>query len=91
MHRAKDDFTLFSDFLFKLSANMTTTSSDLKSLFEIKSFEGSGFHLWKERMLGIHFLKDCEWAVLEVKLDDIIDVAWMKLNKKAISYIKMAV
>ena len=41
---------------------MTTTSSDLKSLFEIKRFEASGFALWKERILGILFLKDCEWG-----------------------------
>ena len=70
---------------------MTTTSSNLKSLFEIKRFEGSGFDLWKERMLGILFLKDCEGALLEVKPEDMTNVAWMKLNKKAITYIKMAV
>ena len=59
---------LFAEFVLKLlSANMSTTSSDLKSLFEIKRFEGSGFDLWKERMLGILFLKDCEGALLEVK------------------------
>ena len=39
---------------------MTTTSSDLKSLFEIKRFEDSGFDLLNEKMLGILFLKDCE-------------------------------
>ena len=49
---------------------MTTTSYDLKILFEIKSFEGSGFDLWKERMLNVLFLKDREGALLEVKLED---------------------
>ena len=36
------------------------------------------------------FHKDCEGALLEVKPEDMTDVAWMKLNK-AITYIKMAV
>ena len=37
---------LFAEFVLKLlSANMSTTSSDLKSLFEIKRFKGSGFDL----------------------------------------------
>ena len=27
---------------------MITTSFDLKSVFEIKKFDGSGFDLWKE-------------------------------------------
>ncbi|KAH7288390.1 hypothetical protein KP509_31G025000 [Ceratopteris richardii] len=70
---------------------MTSTSSDVKSLFEIKSFEGNGFDLWKERMLGILFLKDCEGALAKVKPEDMTDAAWMNLNKKAITYIKMAV
>ena len=53
--------------------------SDLKSLFEIKRFEGNGFDLWKERMLGILFLEDFERALLEIKLKDMTDVvAWMK-------------
>ena len=60
-----------------------------KSLFEIKRFEGSSFDSWKERMLGILFLKDCEGALLEIKPEDMTDVAWMKLNKKAITYIKV--
>ena len=42
-------------------------------------------------MLGILFLKDCERTLLEVKLEDMTTVAWMKLNKKAITYIKMVV
>ena len=42
-------------------------------------------------MLGILFLKDCEGALLEVKPEDMTNVAWMKLNKKAITYIKMVV
>ena len=66
-----------------------TTTSDLKSLFEIKRFEGSGFDLWKERMLGILFLKDCEGAHFDVNPKDMTKVAWMKINKKAITYIKM--
>ncbi|KAH7297375.1 hypothetical protein KP509_26G066900 [Ceratopteris richardii] len=69
---------------------MASTSSDVKSLFEIKRFEGNGFDLWKERMLGILFLKDCEGALEEVKPEDMTDAAWMNLNKKAITYIKMA-
>ena len=40
-------------------------------------------------MLGILFLKDCEGALLEIKPEDMTDVAWMKLNKKAITYIKV--
>ena len=42
-------------------------------------------------MFGILFLKDSEGALLEVKPENITDVAWMKLNKKAITYIKMVV
>ena len=70
---------------------MSTTSSNLKSLFEIKRFEGSGFDLWKEKMLGILFLKDWECALLKVKPKDMTNVAWMKLKKKAITYIKTVV
>ena len=70
---------------------MTTISSNVKCLFEIKRFEGSGFDLWKERMFGILFLKDCEGALLEVKPEDMTNVEWIKLNKKAITYMKMAV
>ena len=68
---------------------MTTTLFYLKSLFEIQTFEGSGFDMWKQRMLRILFLKYCEGALLKVKLDDMTDIAGMKLNKKAITYIKM--
>ena len=35
------------------------------------------------------FLKDCEGALLEVKPKDMIDVAWMKLNKTVITCIKI--
>ena len=42
-------------------------------------------------MLVILSLKDCGGALLEVKLEDMKGVAWMKLNKKAIAYIKMVV
>ncbi|KAH7439944.1 hypothetical protein KP509_04G083400 [Ceratopteris richardii] len=70
---------------------MASTSFDVKSLFEIKRFEGNGFDLWKQRMLGILFLKDCEGALEEVNSEDMIDLAWINLNKKAITYIKMVV
>ncbi|KAH7281919.1 hypothetical protein KP509_35G003300 [Ceratopteris richardii] len=68
---------------------MASTSSDVKSLFEIKKFEGSSFDYWKERTLGILFLKDCEGAPEEVKPEDMTDATWINLNKKAITYIKM--
>ena len=41
-------------------------------------------------MLVILSLKDCGGALLEVKLEDMTYVAWMKLNK-VITYIKMVV
>ena len=47
---------------------MTTISFDLKNLFEIKRFEGSGFDLQKERMLGILFHKDCEEVKSSLKI-----------------------
>ena len=40
-------------------------------------------------MLAILFLKDCGGALLKVKPKDMTNVAWMKLNKKAITYIKI--
>ncbi|KAH7416413.1 hypothetical protein KP509_14G090400 [Ceratopteris richardii] len=70
---------------------MASTSSDVKSLFEIKRFEGNGFDFWKERMLGILFLKDCEGALEEFKPEDMTEATWMNLNKNAITYIKMVV
>ena len=42
-------------------------------------------------MLGILFLKDCEEALVEHKPEDMTEAAWTNLNKKAITYIKMAV
>ena len=59
-------------------------------MFENKRFEGSGFDLWKERILRILFHKDCEGAIFEVKLEDMAHVTWMNLNKKAITHMKMA-
>ena len=70
---------------------MASTSSDIENLFKIKRFEDTGFDLWKDRMQGILFLKDCDGALEEVKCDDMSDAAWVNLNKKAIAYIKMAV
>ena len=71
--------------------NMARSSSETKYLVEIKRFEGTGFDLWKERMHGILFLKDCNEALAETKPETMEDAAWQKLNKKAITYIKMAV
>ena len=70
---------------------MASSSSDVKNLFEIRRFEGTGFDLWTERMQGILFLKDCDRALQAQKPEDISDDAWATLNKKAIAYIKMAV
>ncbi|MCO5578577.1 hypothetical protein L7F22_032421 [Adiantum nelumboides] len=46
---------------------MASSSSDVKNLFEIKKFDGTGFDLWKDRIQGILFLKDCEGALEQVK------------------------
>ena len=73
-----------------MAAN-ASSSSDTKSLLEIKRFDGTSFDLWKERMQGILFLKDCEDALLETKPAAMTDEDWARLNKKAIAYIKMAV
>ena len=56
---------------------------------EIKRFDGKGFDLWQDCMTGILFLKDCEDALLEAKPDDMSQVEWEKLNKKAVAYIKL--
>ena len=70
---------------------MAESSPEMKNLFEIKRFEGRGFDLWKERMQGILFLKDCDGALQEAKPHDMAQDAWETLNKKAITYIKMRV
>ena len=70
---------------------MAGSSSEIKNLFEIKRFEGTGFDLWKERMQGILFLKDCDGALQELKPQDMPQDAWETLNKKAVTYIKMGV
>ena len=49
------------------------------------------YNLLKERMLGILVLKDCEGALLEIKPEDMADVAQYRLKNKAITYIKMVV
>jgi len=70
---------------------MASSSTDIKSLFEIKRFEGKSFDLWKDRMQGILFLKVCDGALAVVKPNSMTDDAWVTLNKKAITYIKMVV
>ena len=70
---------------------MASTSTEVKNLFEIKRFDGKGFDLWKERMLGILFLRDCEDALVEKKPESMENDAWNTLNKKTITYIKMVV
>ena len=70
---------------------MASTSTEVKNLFEIKRFDGKGFKLWKERMLGILFLRDCEDALVEKKPESMENDAWNTLNKKVITYIKMDV
>ena len=42
-------------------------------------------------MVGILFRKNCEGALFELKPRDMRDVASMRLNNKAITYIKMVV
>ena len=71
--------------------NTAGSSSETKNLFGIRRFEGTSFDLWKERMHGILFLKDCDEALAKTKPETMEDAAWQKLNKKAITYIKMAV
>ena len=39
---------------------MASSLSNVGSLFEIKSFEGIGFDLWRDRMQNILFFKDCD-------------------------------
>ena len=70
---------------------MAASSSEIKNLFEIRRFDGTSFDLWKERMQGILFLKDCDGALQEVKPVDMAQDAWVTLNKKAVTYIKMGV
>ena len=70
---------------------MAASSSEIKGLFEIRRFEGTGFDLWKERMQGIIFLKDCDRALQEAKPENMAKDAWETLNKKAVTYIKMGV
>ena len=70
---------------------MAASSSEIKGLFEIHRFEGIGFDLWKERMQGILFLKDCDRALQEAKPKNMAEDAWETLNKKAVTYIKMGV
>ncbi|KAH7437249.1 hypothetical protein KP509_05G062100, partial [Ceratopteris richardii] len=70
---------------------MASSSSDMKNLFEIRRFEGIGFDLWKERIQGILFLKDCDKALEARKPEDISDDAWHNLNRKTVTYIKMVV
>ena len=59
---------------------MASTLSEVKNLFEIKRFDGKGFELWKERMLGI---------LVEKKPESMENDAWNTLNKKAIMIIFM--
>ena len=63
----------------------------MKNLFEIRQFEGTGLDLWKERMQGILFLKDCDKALEAEKPKNMSEDAWRILNKKAVTYIKMVV
>ena len=70
---------------------MASSSSDGRNLFEIRRFEGTGFDLWKERMQGILFLKDCDRALEAEKLENMLEDAWRILNKKFVTYIKMVV
>ncbi|MCO5593579.1 hypothetical protein L7F22_047594 [Adiantum nelumboides] len=82
---------IFACFALKMASYASTSSGEPKSLMEIKRFDGTGFDLWKERIQGILFLKDCEDALLAAKPENFSDEVWEKLNKKAIAYIKMAV
>ncbi|MCO5572758.1 hypothetical protein L7F22_026517 [Adiantum nelumboides] len=78
-------------FLFCLIMADTSSSSDPKSLFEIRRFDGTGFDLWKDRMQGILFLKDCDGALSANKPEGMSNADWTKINRKAVTYIKMAV
>ncbi|MCO5591745.1 hypothetical protein L7F22_045737 [Adiantum nelumboides] len=69
----------------------TSSSSHPKSLFEIRRFDGTGFDLWKDRMQGILFLKDCDDALFANKPEGVSNADWTKINRKAVTYIKMAV
>ena len=70
---------------------MARSFSEMKNLFEIKRFESTSFDLWKERMQGILFLKECEGVVAATKPDAMTEADWLNLNRKAIIYIKMAI
>ncbi|MCO5608620.1 hypothetical protein L7F22_062833 [Adiantum nelumboides] len=61
---------------------MASSSSDVKNLFEIKKFNGTGFDLWKDKIQGILFLKDCEGTLEQVKPQDMSDEAWVRQNRK---------
>ena len=70
---------------------MASSSSNVKNLFEIRRFEGTGFDLWKERMQGFLFLKDCDRALEAKKPENMSEDASRILNKKVVTYIKMVV
>ncbi|MCO5563937.1 hypothetical protein L7F22_017589 [Adiantum nelumboides] len=67
------------------------SSLEIKKPLKLKKFDGIGFDLWKERIEGILFLKECDLALEEDKPKDMSDEDWPRLNKKAITYIKMTV
>ncbi|MCO5606979.1 hypothetical protein L7F22_061170 [Adiantum nelumboides] len=67
------------------------SSKETKNPFELKIFDGNGFNLWKKRIEGLLFLKDCDLALEEDNPEDMSDVDWARLNKKAITYIKIVV
>lgn len=69
----------------------TSSASDAKILMEIKRFDGTCFDLWKDRMQGILFLKDCDDALLQTKPVNMPYEDWVRLNKRAKAYIKMTV
>ena len=70
---------------------MASSLSDVGSLFEIKSFEGIGFYLWRDKTENILFFKDSDGALVQVKTAHLSNVTWDNLNKKAIAYIKTLV
>ena len=53
--------------LFVGFTSMSSRSTDIEILFEIKRFDGKGFDLSKNGMKYILFLKDCDGAGVAVK------------------------
>ena len=66
-------------------------TSDHKSVYEIKRFDGMTINLWKIRMCNILFLKERDHALGSMNPTTLTDLTWSNFNKKATTYIQRAV